>query len=297
MSYGWETLFRLAFLERHGDSFQDLFAQIMERRDVGFQRVRPWGSDGDRKNDGWSPTRRTLFQCYAPSTLSASNLASKVSEDYEGAVGYWEDYFDDWIFVHNDLGGMAPLLAKHIADLNAKSEHFACSAWGFAELREEFARLDDAAREAILGPELTANHFMSVSAAALKPLIDALGFMGPDPAATVKPVPFDKIEANALLPAQVEFLTLGSARAPLVEQYLNNAYVLPSHADAIAEAVSTRYRTLRDSDQEASVIFDQLVGWICAGSSDSTTRANAFAIVAYFFDRCHIFEVLVEVEG
>ena len=30
--------------------------------------------------------------------------------------------------------------------------------------------------------------------------------------------------------------------------------------------------------------------WISGGAGDTTTLANALAIVAYFFDRCHIFE-------
>jgi hypothetical protein len=291
MSSGWEMVFRLACLERRGEAYQDLFAEIMERREVGFQRVRPWGKQGDRKNDGWSPSRRTLFQCYAPSSLSASDLTIKLREDYDGAIDYWEQYFDVWIFVHDDLRGMAPVVAKCIVELDAKSKDVSCGAWGYPELREEFALLQDADRAAILGPELTGKDFRSVSAAALRPLIDALGHLAPDPAADVKPVPSDKIEANALLPAQVEFLTLGSGRAPLVEHYLTNAYVLPTHADAIAEAVTTQYRALRDDGKSASEIFDLLLAWICGGEGDSTTRANALAILAYFFDRCHIFEI------
>jgi hypothetical protein len=168
LSHGWEILFRLACLERRGEAYQELFAQIMERREVGFQRVRPWGNQGDRKNDGWSPARRVLFQCYAPSTFSASALATKLTEDYEGAIGYWKEYFDSWVFVHDDLNGMAPLVAKKVVELDAKSKDVSCRAWGAQELREEFACLHDADREAILGPALTSQHFMSVDASTLR---------------------------------------------------------------------------------------------------------------------------------
>lgn len=70
LSSGWEVALKPACLRRQGDDYQDLCAQIMERRDAGFQRIRPWGSQGDRRNDGWSPARRMLFQCYPPSTLT-----------------------------------------------------------------------------------------------------------------------------------------------------------------------------------------------------------------------------------
>jgi len=297
LSYGWEIVFRLACLERRGEAYQDLFTQIMERRDPGFQRVRPWGNEGDRKNDGWSPARRTLFQCYAPSSFKPAALAAKLVEDYEGAISYWEDYFDTWVFVHDDLAGMAPAVAAKIAELNARSDQVTCNAWGVPELREEFACLHDSDRQAILGSPIAPNDFLAVDASGLRPLIEALGNMVPDPGAPVRPVPVGKIEANELAPAQVAFLTIGSSKAPLVEQYLSNAFVLPSHADAIAEAVAVRYRSFRDEGRSAAEIFDLLLAWICGGSVDSNARVNALAVLAYFFDRCHIFETPAEVSA
>ena len=85
----------------------------------------------------------------------------------------WKAYFDSWMFVPDDINGMAPLIAKHVVELDAKSKQVSCSAWGTAELREEFACVHDADREAILGPLLTSQHFMSVDASTLRPLIDA----------------------------------------------------------------------------------------------------------------------------
>lgn len=291
LASGWEIKFRLACAERRGDAYQELFAQVMERRDLGFQRVRPWGNAGDRKNDGWSPAKRTLFQCYAPATLTAADLVSKLDDDYAGAIDYWEEYFDTWVFVHDDLQGMAPMVAKKIVELDKKSDDVSCTAWGFAELREEFAQLHDADRAAILGPALTPLDFLSVEAQTLKPLLDALGHMAPDPAAAVTVVPPDKIHANDLTPAQVDFLKLGASRAPLVEQYLSQAYLLPSHADEIAEAVSAHYKKLRAEGHAPAVTFDLLLAWVTGGVSDSSAVANSLAIVAYFFERCHIFEV------
>ena len=290
LSRGWEIVFRLTCLESRGDAFQELFARIMERRDPDFQRVRPWGNQGDRKNDGWSPARRTLFQCYAPSAFKASRLETKLIEDYEGAISHWEDYFNTWIFVHNDSEGLAPNIAKRIAELNTRSPNVTCSVWGIHQLREEFALLNDADREALLGPALTQQDFQAVDASSLRGLIEKLGSAKPDPSAEILPVPPNKIKANALKPAQVDFLMMGSQRAPLVESYLSNAFVLPSEADSIAEAVADRYRRFRDDGRSASTTFDLMLAWICGGGASSTTRASALAILAYFFERCHIFE-------
>lgn len=288
-------VFHNACLARRGNEFQDLFAQIMERRDVGFQRVRPWGNQGDRKNDGWSPARRILFQSYAPSTPTAKKLKAKLVEDYEGAIDYWEDYFDIWVFVHNDRDGLGPTIATTIAELDSRSEHVTCTPWGIPQLREEFARLHDAHRQAILGPALTHQDFLAVDASSLGPLIEALGHMVPDPSDEVLPVPASKIEANALKPAQVDFLRMGTRNAPLVERYLENAFVLPTRADSIARAVSDRYCRFRDEERSAAVVFDLMLAWICGGGADTTVLASALAVLAYFFERCHIFEVPGEV--
>ena len=105
---GFELQFRLVFAEQRGNAFQNFFNTLMERRDPDFRRVRPWGNVGDRSNDGWSPARRMLFQVYAPSSYRASEVAEKLQEDYDGAIDYWEQYFDTWVFVHNDVDGLSP---------------------------------------------------------------------------------------------------------------------------------------------------------------------------------------------
>lgn len=290
LSEGWEIRFRLACYERRAEAFQDLFSQIMERQDPGFQRVRPWGNQGDRKNDGWSPARRTLFQCYAPSTFNATRLEAKLVQDYEGAIDYWKEYFDTWIFVHNYFDGVPPNIAKCIAELNSRSTDVTCEIWGIPKLRAEFAALHDADRQAILGPALTQDNFRAVDASSLSKLIDRLGSDVPDPSGDVRPVPANKIESNALEPAQAMFLKLGSQRAPLVEEYLSNAFVFPSEADAIAEAVANHYHQLRGEGKSPAATFDLMVAWISGGNANSTIHASALAILAYFFERCYIFE-------
>ena len=84
---------------------------------------------------------------------------------------------------------------------------------------------------------------------------------------------------------------MGSRRAPLVERYLTNAFVLPTEADSIAQAVSDRYQRFRDEGASPATVFDLMLAWICGGSARSTVVANALAVLAYFFERCHIFEI------
>jgi hypothetical protein len=291
MARGWETQFQLAVATYPGERFQELFAEIMERRHPGFQRIRPWGPQGDRKNDGWLPAEKTLFQCYAPSSFTTKELEAKLTEDYEGATEHWKDKFTDWVFVHNDRNGMAPSVAQLIQDLDARADQVTCTSWGPFQLREQFASLSEADRVAILGPVLTPTDFMGIGAKTIKPLIETLGAQKPDPAAPVNPVPVGKIEANDLTDEQIAFLTMGAGRAPLVDHYMNNAYTMPTQIDAIATAVADKYRALRDAGQPPAQTLDDMVTWVSGGDIGSKMLANVWAVIAYFFERCHIFEV------
>lgn len=69
-----------------------------------------------KKNDGYLSSTRTLFQCYAPNELAAKETIKKVHEDFQGALKYWKEYFDEWTFVHNAPDGrLAPNIIKGVS--------------------------------------------------------------------------------------------------------------------------------------------------------------------------------------
>ena len=59
--------FRVAFLEKKGTEFQDLFVRLAGYAfGPDFEAVRPYGKQGDFKCDGRRVSTGTIFQCYAP---------------------------------------------------------------------------------------------------------------------------------------------------------------------------------------------------------------------------------------
>jgi hypothetical protein len=73
-----------------GTAFQDLFADLMELaypRD--FQRIRPYGNQGDQKCDGYLASTKAVFQVYAPRTMKQAQLIKKACGDFDGAVHHW----------------------------------------------------------------------------------------------------------------------------------------------------------------------------------------------------------------
>lgn len=98
--------FRLLIHESEGQAFEDLFVKIMQYANVNFVPVKPHGSDGDRKNDGYDPSKGIYFQVYAPEDASKRpyNTIKKLLKDFEGLQAYWNSYtpIQEFYFVIND---------------------------------------------------------------------------------------------------------------------------------------------------------------------------------------------------
>lgn len=149
----YELAFKLRYVESTGNSFQDLFSTIMEMRyPSDFVRVRPWGNVGDRKNDGYLRSKRKLFQCFAPREMKISKCIKKINDDFKAALPYWQQYFDEWIFTHNDIQGLAPDVLKLLLDLGVTNAPLVATHWGYTELLAEFKALPLTNVESLLGP-------------------------------------------------------------------------------------------------------------------------------------------------
>ena len=138
----YEHRFRTQFLEAKGAAFQELFVAIMSKAHGGdFMPCRPWGAVGDRKNDGYLKSERTLFQVYAPNEVKVSQTTAKIREDFTEALLHWKEHFDTWVFVHNASSGFPPQVITALLDLKKPHTAFKVTAWGYDELLLQFRRL------------------------------------------------------------------------------------------------------------------------------------------------------------
>lgn len=152
---GWsyyELRFKVQYLEAKGSAFQDLFASVMAKvHPEDFMPCRPWGAIGDRKNDGYLKSGRTLFQVYAPSEITQAATLRKIEHDFTEALPYWREHFDTWVFVHNAREGLPPdVLAKLLA-LGREHAPVKVVQWGFEELLLRFRRLSPDSLRALYG--------------------------------------------------------------------------------------------------------------------------------------------------
>ncbi len=95
--------FENRILKADKQAFEDLFTEIMSYKELDFRSIKPWGNIGDRKNDGYIPSRGIFYQVYAPEDIRKSypDIVKKIKTDFTGLVEQWSDV-KEFYFVVND---------------------------------------------------------------------------------------------------------------------------------------------------------------------------------------------------
>jgi hypothetical protein len=294
----WGMRFRIEFLERKGAEFQTLFTRIMELRHPGdFTQVRPWGNIGDLKCDGWLASEKRLFQVYAPNELSQAQTDKKMDEDFKGALLHWGGKFDHWTFVHNSREGFPPFVLQKTQAFEESHPTIGFVPWGYANLRQKMFELDALALADIFGAAPSAASMQSVRFAEIEKVLQHLQVTEPPAGADLRPVPKDKLAANALSNDVADFLRLGMRKAPVVADFFKRHHD-PRYGDALAYQFIQRYLDLKRAGKDPDAIFWELRGY--AGANDSKSdreESAALAVLAHFFEECDIFERPGQMEG
>lgn len=289
----YEKDFRIAFLESKGNAFQHLFEKIMSKvhRD-DFITCRPWGKSGDKKNDGYLPSEKTIFQIYAPNELSANEAIKKIREDFDGAKKHWSVYFDKWIFVHNSQNGLGPQVIKVLQELQQENTNIKIGHWGYEEILEKFRQLNLQDLRSWFGPPLTMEANVNIGYEDLNAVLKHIDIVPATMASEINEVSKRKIEANLLSQAVADFLKIGMQKSPLVAQFFND-WRDPTYGEQVAQAFKNKYLSLRNERPRIhpDEIFARIEVW-AGGTTNITPRHKAavLAVMAYLFDKCEIFE-------
>ncbi|MHB8425499.1 MAG: ABC-three component system protein [Gammaproteobacteria bacterium] len=286
----YEQKFEVEFLRAKGDAFQTLFERLMGLAyKADFMACRPWGNQGDHKNDGFLKSERRLFQVYAPNEMDAAKAIAKITEDFEGAKGHWGKHFDNWVFVHNATDGLPPHVQKLLLDFEAANLGIQLQPWCLEELRLVFRKLSVDDKSSWFGLAPTDATKMKLGFGDLKVVLERIAAL-PAPAMTdVKNVPMGKIEANALSEAVARLLKEGMIKSTLVADFLSQWHD-ETLGERLAEAFKAEYLRSRGG-HGPNQIFAELQLW--AGGDHRGTPEHELAVltvIAYYFERCDIFE-------
>jgi hypothetical protein len=123
----------------------------------------------------------------------------------------------------------------------------------------------------------------------LKVVLEKIAALPAPMMTAVKDVPTGKIEANALTEAVAQLLKEGMIKSPLVADFLSQWYD-ETLGERLAEAFKAEYRKL-SLDNGPNQTFAALQSW--AGGDHRGTPEHELAVltvIAYYFERCDIFE-------
>jgi hypothetical protein len=281
------------FLKKKGAAFQDFFSDIMEKRYPGdFIRTRPWGKEGDWKNDGYLRSQRTLFQVYAPNELSASTAIAKIHEDFHDALPFWDKYFCKWVFVHNSSQGLGPAVVEKLLDLSTGYPSITTISWGFEELSKVALSLPEDELIALLGGIIAPRDWelADVSFDKLRLLLMNIARQPPIPDPDLRPVPPEKLTFSGLSPDNAYLLTIGMRKSDRVAHFFNQ-WPDPQFASEVVEGFRQEYLALRRANLTADIIFQELLAFTGAFDVQAHDgRGAALAVLAYLFEECDIFE-------
>lgn len=288
----FEKAFECIFLRQKGNEFQQFFGDLMEKRypDGDFIRVRPWGKVGDRKNDGYLKSERTLFQVYAPNEMKASEATKKIDDDFNGALPYWEKYFDRWVFVHNARDGIGPDITTKLLDLDDEHENITIRPWGFNDLRKKLFELSDEDIAGLLGPAPSLKDFLQLGFEDLQVVLKFISRQQIDLLPDLFAVPREKIKINKLSDETASLINAGRYKSTLVGRFFEQ-YPDPSYGDQIVQAFSKKYESLKKQKMDPDTIFLELQLFAGGGILRSPKhQAAVLSVLSYLFDQCDIFE-------
>ena len=115
--------FKLKIYQKDGYEFQNFFTSIMNKYDSEFTPIKTQGNIGDRKNDGYIPSKGIYYQVYAPEKVDATEAISKIENDLDGLIEYWSDKcpIKEFYFVMNDkYKGAYPTINVKILEVGKK---------------------------------------------------------------------------------------------------------------------------------------------------------------------------------
>lgn len=281
---------------KSGTPFEDYVTGVLCRHHGDFVNPSPAGTLGDGGCDGLAETGTVLYACYGqrPDRNAERETNTKFRSDFERGRDSWTT-FTKWRFVTNAQIG--PETTKSYAEF--QRQHAAGTT---RPLTLSIWRPEDLWTNVLskLTPEVLNELFPgapgieNLELSDLLPLLDALGQPndGTEVAASIPPVPPNKMDFNNLPEgSRVEFNS-GRLMAPRIDKWYAD-HSDPSLADTHGERFKEIYRAAREVTTDSAEILERIyVAVAGANFRMDAKRANAsYAVVSYFFDSCHIFEV------
>ena len=268
----------------------------MNKYEPEYMTIKTQGKFGDRKNDGYIPSKGIYFQVYSPESIEARDAISKIEEDLEGLMKYWDKIckVKEYNFVVNDkYAGVYPSINAKILEegqkynINAKlllANH----------LENIFFKLKDEEIAEILGSIITVP-IENLSFSSLNEVIEGIMNLPiKDTENLILPAEMEeKIKFNNLNKQIEDILNQHSIYTGQLEEYFSNKGDF--EREKVQQILSKIYEESKseidNGDRDAnSLRFFYIVKKITPEKASVSIINAVYILMSYYFESCDIFQ-------
>ncbi|MEU4108046.1 ABC-three component system protein [Streptomyces sp. NPDC027717] len=277
-----------------GERFEQLIHHLLSLLHADFVPVRTHGNLGDMGADGLLLWQRELWACYSPQTENMVKVKAKFRSDLDKAIDKRPDSFDTFRFAINDLKGVHPELSMLMSEAQEKLRPRRVLPYGWHHLWADVMRLDQVAAEELLGCELPVQEkTYGIGLSDLEVLLARLGDQRKtaEPLDAIPDVNRYKLEWNRLTGDVRDALIKGIRHSHLVEVYYAGV-AAPDEGDQVAQGFRVYYDKIRATTDNQEKLWGALQEYILGnGRPDLPVMYCSWIVIAYFFQRCDVFDV------
>ncbi|MFM7021351.1 MAG: ABC-three component system protein [Flavobacteriales bacterium] len=280
-----------ALQKKREQEYEDFFCAIMEAIHADdFQKIKPAGSLGDGKADGYLQSSKIVFQSYAPDTgFQKPKLLAKIKDNLPGAISQWGDRMDKWVLVHHDKEGLPKYALDKIAEFSQQHPQLEFTSWSPNIIRSKALNLSENKLIEIFGYAPSFDDINNLTHEPIKDLLKAIGESTAPIPVSFDPVSVLKLEFNSLSTDAENLLIAGRRKEYLVGDLLSKWHD-PSFGEDTSQAFKARYTELKELQMTPNEVFAELHKFAGGTVSNTALQASSLAVLSYFFERCDIFE-------
>ncbi len=287
--------FKLKIYQKDGYEFQNFFTSIMNKYDSEFTPIKTQGNIGDRKNDGYIPSKGIYYQVYAPEKVDATEAISKIENDLDGLIEYWNDKcpVKEFNFVMNDkYKGAYPTINAKILEVG-KKYNITAKLLLASQIENIFFQLKDEEIIEILG-NIISVPIENLSFSSLNDVIEGimkLSFKTEE--SLIAPAEMEeKIKFNNLNNQVSNILNEHSIYIGQLEEYFSNKgdFEREKVQQILTGIYEEAIKKISNDETDAnSIRFFYIVDKITPAQNNISIMNAIYILMSYYFEACDIF--------
>lgn len=286
-------LFQNKVYKSDGQAFEDIFTQIMSYAESDFKKIKAWGSIGDRKNDGYIPSRGVYYQVFAPEEIRKKypQTISKIKSDFQGLINQWNPVNEFYFVVNDKFYGVNADSEQELKNIKKTYHLNACGFFTSSDLERLLFELSDDQIFAVVGflpyPDLLNLEYSALN--------EVVGHIMQLPlsqiAGEIKLPDWDeKLQFNGLTDYPKLLLNHGSQQFGALNvfliQHTTLANELQMQMTGVYNAILMEWKGLNVSGDN---IFWEIMQK-CSPKPEQSYQNAVVTIMAKYFESCDIFE-------